>query len=66
MLTSLKIYPILAGTRGQAGVNLEPLLDLMLALSHLACDYPEIRELDLNPVVADPQGCRCVDWRVVV
>jgi acyl-CoA synthetase (NDP forming) len=66
MLTSLKIYPILAGTRGQAGVNLEALLDLMLALSHLACDYPEIRELDLNPVVADPQGCRCVDWRMVV
>ncbi|MCX5889777.1 MAG: acetate--CoA ligase family protein [Deltaproteobacteria bacterium] len=66
MLASLKIYPILAGVRGQAGVNLEALLDLMLALSQLACDYPEIRELDLNPVVADPQGCWCVDWRIVV
>jgi hypothetical protein len=38
----------------------------MLSLSHLACDYPEIRELDFNPVVADPQGCWCVDWRMVV
>ena len=66
MLASLKIYPILAGVRGQAGVNLEALLDLMLALSQLACDYPEIRELDLNPVVAGPRGCWCVDWRMVV
>ena len=53
MLAALKIYPILAGTRGQAGVNLEALLDLMLGLSRLAVDYPEIRELDLNPVVAN-------------
>ncbi|HEY9074225.1 MAG TPA: acetate--CoA ligase family protein, partial [Desulfobaccales bacterium] len=66
MLKSLKIYSILAGARGQAGVHLEALLDLMLALSRLAADYPEIRELDLNPVVADPRGCACVDWRIVV
>ena len=66
MLAALKIYPILAGTRGQAGVNLEALLDLMLGLSRLAVDYPEIRELDLNPVVANAEGCWCVDWRLVV
>ena len=52
----MKIYPILAGARGQAGVNLEALLDLMLDLSRLAVDYPEIRELDLNPVVANARG----------
>ncbi|MCX5892284.1 MAG: acetate--CoA ligase family protein, partial [Deltaproteobacteria bacterium] len=66
MLAALKIYPILAGTRGQVGVNLEALLDLMLGLSRLAMDYPEIRELDLNPVVASPEGCWAVDWRLVV
>ena len=65
MLAALKIYPILAGVRGQAGVNLEALLDLMLGLSRLAVDYPEIRELDLNPVVANAEGCWCVDWRLV-
>ena len=47
-------------------MHLEALLDLMLALSRLAVDYPEIRELDLNPVVAAPQGCWCVDWRIVL
>ena len=66
MLQALKIYPILAGARGQKGVHLEALLDLMLALSRLAADYPEIRELDLNPVIATPEGCWCVDWRLVV
>ena len=66
LLAALKIYPILAGTRGQAGVNLEALLDLMLGLSRLAVDYPEIRELDLNPVMATAEGCGCVDWRVLV
>jgi acyl-CoA synthetase (NDP forming) len=66
MLAALKIHPILAGARGQAGINLEALLDLMLGLSRLAVDYPEIRELDLNPVVANAGGCWCVDWRLVV
>ncbi|MCL4504141.1 MAG: acetate--CoA ligase family protein [Deltaproteobacteria bacterium] len=66
MLAGLKIYPILAGARGQAGVNLEALLDLMMGLSRLAVDYPEIRELDLNPVIANQEGCWAVDWRVVV
>jgi acetyltransferase len=66
MLASLKIYPILAGIRGQKGVHLEALLHLMLNLSRLAVDYPEISELDLNPVIATPEGCWAVDWRLVV
>ena len=66
MLASLKIYPILKGVRGQPGVHLPALTAVILALSRLATDYPEIRELDLNPVIADPQGCWAVDFRVVL
>jgi hypothetical protein len=51
---------------GQKGVHLEALVDLMLNLSRLAVDYPEISELDLNPVIATPEGCWAVDWRLVV
>lgn len=65
MLRSLKIYPLLRGVRGQAGVALPGLEDLILSLSRLSQDYPEIEEMDLNPVVADAQGCWCVDCRVV-
>jgi acyl-CoA synthetase (NDP forming) len=66
LLASLKIYPILSGVRGQKDVNLEALEDAILALSRLAVDYPEIRELDLNPVIASAAGCWAVDWRIVV
>jgi acyl-CoA synthetase (NDP forming) len=66
LLETLKIYPILKGTRGQAGVKISALVDTMVKLSRLAVDYPEIQELDLNPVVADPQGCWCVDCRIVL
>ena len=66
MLQSLKIYPILQGVRGQTGVNLTALTEALVNLSRLAVDYPEIRELDLNPVVADAQTCWCVDCRMVL
>ena len=56
LLATLKIYPILTGVRGQAGVNLDALAVTLVNLSRLAVDYPEIRELDLNPVVADARG----------
>jgi acetyltransferase len=65
MLAGLKIFPILQGVRGQAGVNLALLEDALAGLSRLAADYPEIQELDLNPVMATAAGCWAVDCRVV-
>ena len=52
MLQSLRIYPIRSGVWGQAGVALSGLEDIILSLSRLSLDYPEIEEMDLNPVVA--------------
>ena len=66
LLNSLKISPILKGVRGQTGVDLDGLAAALVNLSRLAVDYPEIRELDLNPVVATPEGCWCVDCRMVL
>jgi acyl-CoA synthetase (NDP forming) len=66
MLQSLKIFPILHGARGQIGVDLAALTAALVNLSRLAVDYPEIRELDLNPVVATLRGCWCVDCRMVL
>jgi acetate---CoA ligase (ADP-forming) len=66
MLAALKIYPVLKGVRGQAGVDFAQLEGVILALSRLAADYPEIKELDLNPVMAAPAGCWAVDCRVVL
>ncbi len=65
MLEALRIYPILKGARGQKGIDMDVLLDALLALSQMALDYPRINELDLNPVIAGPEGCWCVDCRLV-
>lgn len=66
MFRSLKIYPLLKGTRGQAGVDWPALSETALNLGRLAMEHPEIAELDLNPVLANADGCWCVDCRIVV
>jgi len=65
MLSSLKMYPLLEGVRGEAGVDMESLLDTLEKLSFLATKVPEITELDINPIMADASGCRAVDARIL-
>ena len=57
---------LVRGFRGAPAASLEALADLVLRLSQLADDLPEIAELDLNPVLAQPDGCVVVDVRVRV
>jgi len=65
MLRSLKSYPLLKGVRGEAGVDLEGLLDSIERLSFLAAKVSGIVELDINPLMAGPEGCRAVDARII-
>jgi len=50
-LDRLKSMPLLTGYRGKPGVNIESLLDQMERLNLLLLDFPEIREMDLNPLM---------------
>jgi acetate---CoA ligase (ADP-forming) len=54
---------LVAGFRGAAPADEQALIDLMLRLSRLAEDIPELAELDLNPVIALPDRCVAVDAR---
>ncbi len=65
MLGNLKSFPLLAGIRGQAGADISRLKEIILSLSQMAKEYPEIEELDLNPVVVTKDGCWCVDARII-
>jgi hypothetical protein len=56
----------LNGYRGRPPVDVEAVRDVLLRVSRLADDVPEIVELDLNPVIALPDGCRIVDARIKV
>jgi acetate---CoA ligase (ADP-forming) len=66
MLEELVISPLLAGHRGAPPVDRDALVSLLLSVSALVADRPEIVELDLNPVIARPDGVELVDVRVVV
>jgi acetyl coenzyme A synthetase (ADP forming)-like protein len=55
---------LVAGFRGAPPADASALVDLLLRLSLLADDLPEVAELDLNPVLALPTGCLAVDARV--
>lgn len=66
MLEKLKIYPLLSGYRGKAPVNVDKLLEVLIRMSYLAADYPEITELDINPLLATPGGVIALDGRVVI
>jgi len=56
MVRGIKGYPILAGIRGQEGVDLKKIEELIGRLSILLDHHPEIEEMDLNPVFVYPQG----------
>ena len=68
MARSIKGYPLLEGTRGEKGVDLEKLVEVMIRFSQLISDFPEIGEIDLNPVFAfEPgKGALVVDARLKV
>lgn len=61
MLDGVAAAEILRGVRGAAAVHREALADIIVNLSALASDFPEIREVDLNPVLADADGAIAVD-----
>ncbi len=66
LIHSIRSAPLLLGYRGAAAADLDALRDLLLRVSRLADDLPEITDLDLNPVIARPDGVFAVDARVKV
>ncbi len=68
LLHGIRGYKLLEGYRGHPPADVEALRELLLRISRLAEEVPEVAELDLNPVIAlsPGQGCRIVDARIRV
>jgi len=66
MLESLKVWPLLNGYRGRPPVDIDKLVEILIRLSYLAADYPEIGELDINPLLVTPKGAVALDARVIL
>ncbi len=65
MLDGIAAAEILRGVRGGAPIDRASLAKIIVAVSHLVTDFPEIHELDLNPVFATPTGAAAADVRVI-
>lgn len=66
MLKSLKIYPLLKGYRGSDPKNIDKIIEVMIRMSYLAADYPEIEELDINPIIVTKTDAIALDARIVI
>lgn len=68
MIKETKGYQILKGFRGQASYDIESIVDYLLRLSQLVTDFPEIKELDMNPikVLEDSQGIVIMDAKALI
>jgi acetyl coenzyme A synthetase (ADP forming)-like protein len=65
MLDGIAAAEILRGVRGSAPVDRTALARIVVAVSQLVTDFPEIHELDLNPIFARPDGATAADVRII-
>jgi acyl-CoA synthetase (NDP forming) len=64
MLSSLRGAALFGGLRGSPPIPLDFVAEMVVAVGDLMLARPEIAQLDLNPVLAGPDGCVAVDWRI--
>ena len=66
MIGEIKAYKILEGARGMPKADKEALIEILLKTSEMLMDIPEIKELDLNPIMVYEKGAKIVDARVIL
>jgi acetyl-CoA synthetase (ADP-forming) len=66
MIRSIKGRAVLAGVRGKPGVDEDALAEIIVAVGRLAAAREDIIEIDLNPVIAYPDGALAVDARILI
>jgi acyl-CoA synthetase (NDP forming) len=68
MVREIRSFPLLAGARGEKPSDLNAVVECILRVSQMVTDFPQIVELDINPLFAyeDGQGAMAVDARIVI
>jgi len=68
MIEELRSAPILMGARGHKRSDIDAVVDVVLRVSQLLCDFPGILELDINPlrVFHEDEGCQALDARILL
>jgi len=68
MISEIRAYSLLRGVRGEASSDLDKIADTLVCVSQLVTDFPEIVELDINPLLVFPvgQGVLGLDMRLAL
>lgn len=66
MIREIKAYPMLLGIRGEEPSDIGAIKDSLLRFSKLCTDFPEITEIDINPLLVFKEGCTAVDIRLTL
>jgi acetyltransferase len=61
-----RVHETLGAWRGAAAVNLAALEQVLLRVSEMVCELPQLREMDINPIIVDEHGAIAVDARIVI
>ena len=65
MIKEIETYEMFTGARGQEPVNVEKIGEIISKTSDLMVKNPEIQEMDLNPIIANSEGAKAVDLRIL-
>ena len=66
MITEIKSYSLLRGYRNTPPSDINAIVDILMKLSKIVMDHPEIREADLNPTIIYQKGAKTVDARIIL
>ncbi len=68
MLSEIRGFPLLRGVRGEPPSDIDAIVDVLLRLSQLVTDFPEIVEIDINPLMVFEQGKGAlgIDMRLIL
>lgn len=66
MVQEIRTYPLLSGVRGEKPVDIHSIVDSLLRLSQLVTDFPEILEMDINPLKVSNKCAVAIDARITI
>ena len=66
LIERARVSETLGEWRGASAVNLDALEQVLLRVSEMVCELPQLREMDINPIIVDDSGAVAVDARIVI
>ena len=66
LIQGINSYAVLEGVRGEAGMDIPMLCDYLQRLGRLVTDFPQISEIDLNPIKGTGKSLYAVDARIII